>query len=134
MKRAIDHIRVLGVSDNGAQVDIGLGLAGTTQGVPLTIPASALSAAAFELLSAGHEVARKSSASLSPHGVAPGRKVLGCTQLAVTSSADGVACLVLRFGACELAVEVSTKDIHKALSLLDAQALGAIVPPTPRLQ
>lgn len=134
MTLALDHIRVLTISADGATVDLGLGFAGTDQGAAVTMRAETLSATAFALLHAGHQVARNAPTRVPPLDLGLRTNLLPCDRMAVTSSADGVACLVLRFGATELAVEVSTTELRTALAVLEAQALGGIVPPTPRLQ
>ena len=112
MKQPIGHIRVLQVSSGGKTVDLGVNFAGTTQGTTVEMKSDALNDAAIDFLAAGHAI-DKNGGTLGPIGHSIPSTILGCTQLALVSAKSDAAivCLVMRFGAMEIAVRANAGHV-----------------------
>lgn len=126
MKRRLDHIKVLRVSNAGSDVDLGLGIVGTP-GSTVVATASAANDMAIELLASGNALvaAGAPSAQLSTNTV---HTILGCTQMAVAALPNGNATLMLGFGSHTLCATVNASDLRAALGILNAAAAGSLQP------
>lgn len=113
--RKFDHLCVLSVDPGGQRVELGLGVDGI--GGKLSATPKALNETIAGLLQAGHEIERAGASVRA--GYEPGNFfVVDADQLGVAMMPDGLACLVVRFGALELAVRTRPEDIRGALERL----------------
>lgn len=130
MKRQIDHIRVLGVATGGMTAELGIGFSGTNQGATVIAATDSMNEMAIDFLASGHD-SLQNGKPLAAIGQTIPATILGCTELAIASAQgdESTVCLIMRFGAAEIAVRFDASDIRQALSLLDTAAQGGLIQP-----
>jgi hypothetical protein len=129
----VTMLEVLEAGPGGLHADVGLRVAGQTQGPRIRMSASAMNGAAVALLSSGHKLHR---AGAAPADMTTRQVIdmVDCTQLGVATTPSGEAVLMLGFGSLMLCAKPTPEALAQMLPLLQAAAQGALMTGSPTRQ